>query len=165
LISLGKIVKVRGNKGEVVLCPSPGDGTSVPKKGESVLLKSSKYQKTYQIEYIEEISGATVLKLKSINSISQALRLVGYTLFISSLSKEHISPEGITGFTVKDVSGEYWGEITKVEITGLMKILEIRDNHDDVIYVPIDETIVKEIDEKERTVIIDPPGGLKELNK
>jgi len=164
LISLGKIVKIRGNKGEVVVTFSPMGDLSILKKGESVLLKSSKYQKRLQVEYSKEISGACVVKFTNMNTISEALKLVGYTLFSSLLTEEKEIKQDLTGFTVTDIKGRRWGEIVNVETASLNKILEIRDA-DDVIYVPFDETIVKDIIKKDRVVIIDPPDGLKEVNK
>lgn len=137
----------------------------MPKTGEPVFLESSKYQKTFNVEYHKEISGAFVLKLKNINTINDALKLVGYTVFVSSVSQEQPGPKGITGFTVKDVNGDTWGEIISVETGDMINIMEIRDRDDEVIYVPFDENIIKEIDGEERLVIIDPPEGLRELNK
>ena len=164
MISLGKIVKVRGNKGEVVFIPSPGRDISILRKGEVVLLESSKYRKSYRVEYSKETSGIYVLKFVNINSINEALRLVGYTIFISSASKESIKRGGIVGFIVKDINGQSWGEIVNIETGSLNKILEVRDQND-VYYVPFNDVIVKEIDEEEGIVFIDPPEGLRDLNK
>ena len=165
MISLGKIVKVRGNRGEVVIPHSPKGNISIPKTGEPVLLKSSKYQKTFEVEYYKEISGAFVLKLKNIDKINDALKLVGYTVFVFSALREQPEQKGMTGFTVKDVTGDTWGEIIHVETGSGIDLMEIRDRDDEVIYVPFTEGIIKEIDEEKRIVVIDPPDGLRELNK
>jgi 16S rRNA processing protein RimM len=164
LISLGKILKVRGNKGEVVFSPSPEGDLSILKKGESVHLKSTKYQKSCRVEYLKEISGACVVKFTNINTINEALKFVGYTVFGSLVAKENVKKPDLVGFTVTDIHGRHWGEIVNVETTPLNKTLEIRDA-DDVLYVPFDDSIIKEIKKKERVVVIDPPEGLKELNE
>ena len=162
--SLGKIVKVRGNKGEVVVALSPPGDISILKKGESVLLKSTKYQKSYHVEYSKEISGACVVKFTNIDTIHESLKLVGYTLVGSLLAEEKTKKQGLIGFTVTDIHGRCWGKIVNVETTSLNKILEIQ-GADDMLYVPFDEAIVKDIKKKDRVVIIDPPDGLKEVNK
>lgn len=148
----------------MVVDPSPVGDVSILKKGEFVLLKSTKYQKSYRVEYFKEISGANVAKFTNVNTINEALKLVGYTILSSLDAEEKVKKPELTGFTVTDTHGSRWGEIVAVEITSLNKVLKIRDG-DDELYVPFDETIVKDIRKKDRVVVIDPPEGLKELNK
>lgn len=105
-----------------------------------------------------------VLKFAEINTINEALKLVGYTIFISAAAEEQITGEEFVGYIVKDMKGVVWGEIINMETNSLNKTLEIQGDND-ILYVPFDDSIVKEIDEVEGIIIIDPPSGLKELNK
>lgn len=148
----------------MVVTPSPVGDISILKKGESVLLKSTKYQKLHQVEYSKEISGACVVKFTNVNTINEALALLGYSLFSSSNAEGKTMEMDLIGFTVTDIRGHRWGEIINVETSSLNKILEIQ-GADDMFYVPFDEAIVKDIKKKDRVVIIDPPDGLMEINK
>ncbi|MCP4213811.1 MAG: hypothetical protein GY765_04095, partial [bacterium] len=81
MINLGKISKTRGIKGEV-LHTSPGEGVYALGKGETLLLKSEKYEKQFIVEYSKNIRGGAVLKLQGVDSISSAFKLVGYAIHI-----------------------------------------------------------------------------------
>lgn len=176
MIFLGKIVKTRGNKGEVAVAPSPQVERCIPGQGERVLLQSTKYQIERNIEYLKNIQGVWVFKFVDINTINDAYKLVGYSLYSTKTST---SPGNAANtateqavkrveFTVIDVSGCVWGKVKQVETYGVNdtnQILEVVGNKGDVIYVPFSEGIVKHIDREKKIITIDPPDGLKELNK
>ncbi len=166
MIFLGKIFKVRSNRGEVVYT-SPFDVHEVLKKGERITLKSEKRRMEYLIENVREIKGASILKLAGVDSINDALKLVGYSIYSDNaeVQKEvdDAKEMNMDGFTVQTVTGEHWGTVIHFEETGLNKLLEIQ-GHEDTFYVPFSEEIVIEIRSKDRVIIIDPPAGLKDLN-
>ena len=169
MIFQGKIVKVRGNKGEVVVA-SPHARACTLRKGEAVVLKSEKYQRQYNVEYLKEIKGAPIVKFAGINTINEALKLVGYSIYAhdSSTGDSENETKKITGFIVKDMNGHLWGKVKNIETDSLNKLLEVQGENEDennVYYVPFTDTIVKEIDEEKRVIVIDPPNGLKDLNK
>ena len=167
MIFLGKIVKTRGNKGEVGIAPSPNfDGDSYTLlKGEAVVLTSAKYQKECNVEYFKEISGAPVLKFCGINTINDALTLVGYSLYGTQSGENDGQNTGVVDFIVKDTHGCLWGQVKDIESSGLNQVLEVEGNHGEIIYVPFAESIVTKIDREKGIILIDPPDGLKELNK
>jgi 16S rRNA processing protein RimM len=173
LIFIGKIFKVRGNKGEVVIA-SPRVGVHSLRKNEIVTLKSEKYEKKYEVDYLKEINGAPVIKLKGIDSINEAFKMVGYSVFAESNEKkndpnipnEDSEATELTGYLVKDLNGEPWGNVIGFETDSFNKLLEIQDNNEtDIYYVPFTETIIKEINREKQLITIDPPDGLKDLNK
>ncbi len=167
MIFLGKIVKVRGNKGEVVFT-SPDVRAYILREGEVVVLKSEKYQKQFNVEHLREIKGTLVVKFAGINTINEALKLVGYSIYVhdSSTRDSEKKNKKIKDFIVKDMKGQLWGKVKDIEADSLNKLLEVQDeNEDNVYYVPFTETIVKKIDIEKRIIVIDPPNGLKDLNK
>ena len=69
-------------------------------------------------------------------------------------------------FMVKDMNGQLWGKVKNIEADNLNKLLEVQDEEkNDLYYVPFTDTIVKEINKEKGLIVIDPPDGLKELNK
>ena len=163
----GKIVKVRGNKGEVVYI-SPDMRARALREGETVALESEKYHKQYKVEYIRKIKGAFVVKFTGINTINEALKLVGYSIYKHNSEAGDIKNENneMKDFMVKDVNGQLWGKVKNLEADNLNKLLEVQDEEkNNVYYVPFTDTIVKEINKEEGIIVIDPPNGLKELNK
>ena len=183
---LGKIVKGRGNKGEVVVA-SPLTDVYALKEGEVVLLVSEKYRKQFQIEYVKEIKGTPVIRFVGIDTINDALRLVGYSVYKTGSNEPGMLPatsepdetgsygdgyyagdssdDSIDEFVVKDTGGNIWGCVTHIEEQSLNKLLEVVSDDGDVFYVPFTDAIVREINHRERIIIIDPPEGLKELNQ
>jgi 16S rRNA processing protein RimM len=167
LIFLGKIVKTRGNKGEVAVTPSPVFVVYAPEQGEELVLQSQRHMYRYKLDYVKEIQGYPVLKFHTIDSINDAFKLVGYSCFGMRTLKDDgpLEFEDTVDFIVKDLSGCVWGRVKNAETFGINLVLEIIDDNGALIYVPFADGIVKEIDEKNRIIIIDPPDGLKDLNK
>ena len=167
MIFLGKIVKVRGNKGEVVYT-SPDMIAGALREGEAVALESEKYRKQYNVEYLKEIKGASVVKFTGINTINEALKLVGYSIYKRNAEAGDIKNENnkMKDFMVKDMNGQLWGKVKNIEADNLNKLLEVQDEEkNDLYYVPFTDTIVKEINKEKGLIVIDPPDGLKDLNK
>lgn len=187
MIFIGKILKVRGNRGEVVITsPKVGFYTLFGRENgkEIVILKSEKYEKKLEVEFLREIKGNPVLKLKGIDSINDALRVVGYSIYTeytdysnyaagdevktgeSAILEEKCGISNLEGYNVKDVNGNRWGHVIYFDTVSSNQLLEIQDDDKtDVYYVPFTDTIVKKIDKEARLIIIDPPDGLKSLNK
>lgn len=167
MIFLGKIVKTRGNKGEVAVTLSPDveELLYTFSKGEVVVLKSTKYQRECSAEYFKEISRGWVVKFKDVNTINEALKLVGYSIYRIQTGERTGQNTGTTDFVVEDTGGHPWGKVKDMDAAGLNRILEVEDSGGDIIYVPFADGIVKQIDEENKVIIIDPPNGLKGLNK
>jgi len=164
LILLGKITKTRGNKGEVVLAPSPNLQAYALNSGERVVLKSVRYQKENSIESIKDVQGITILKFKDTHSISDALKLVGYELFATSEENLDTSQLGVMDYTVFDIHHNRWGTVKNIQEFSLNQILEVTGDSGKIIYVPFADDIIKNVDKEKREITIDPPEGLKELN-
>jgi 16S rRNA processing protein RimM len=164
LIFLGKIVKIRGNKGEVVVAPSPDLFLHSLSNGEVVVLQSAKYKKEKEIDYLKEIRGAPVFKFKDINTINDAFKVVGYSIYANKTDAQE-TDSGIINFMVKDLQGHMWGCVKNIENPGVNPLLEVETPEGDMIDVPFTDSIVKEIDQERKVILIDPPEGLKDLNK
>lgn len=160
----------------MAVAPSPQVERYVPGQGERVLLQSTKYQIERTIEYLKNIRGVRVFKFVDIDTINDAYKLVGYSIYSTKISTSPgnaantVTEQAVKGveFTVIDVSGCVWGKVKKLETYGVNdtnQILEVVGDEGDVIYVPFSEGIVKKIDKKKKIITIDPPDGLKGLNK
>ncbi len=167
MVFLGKVLKTRGNKGEVVIDSSPGFEQWTPEVGEGVILQSSRYQITKDVQYYRNIRGNYVLKFKGIDSINDAYRLIGYSLY--SPGMEESAGDGghvdLTEYTVKDMEGNLWGKVTLMDTGGANQLLEVTSENGSLLYVPYTDTIVKTVDPDQQLIVIDPPEGLKDLNE
>ena len=156
-----------------MVTPSPYFKLYIPDRGERVVLQSAKYQICKEVEHIKEARGAWILKFTDTAAINDALKLVSYSMYSMQAPGEDEVDDAaeVEGeYTVKDVDGCVWGKVKHIGAPGLdatNRVLEVADDKDTghVIYIPFTGGIVKEIDHEKKIITIDPPDGLKELNK
>jgi ribosomal 30S subunit maturation factor RimM len=164
LIRLGQIVKPRGNKGEVILDASPEFYHLDDPSGREIILKSQKYTLTRRIAACAEISGRTVLKLHTVDSVSEAWKLIGYTLWLDAPAPAVEAEAGLLGYTVVDTAGRAWGLVQTMPDDGPNPLLVVVAADGRVREVPYHDAIVITIDHSARAITIDPPPGLFDLN-
>lgn len=164
MVLIGKIVRTRGNKGEVVISCSPG--IVIPGEGTEVELRSSKRIFPQKIEHISASGTEAIAAFSGAHNIGEALRFVGCALWADVPAAAGETGEGILGFRVFDLQGEFWGTIESQSNFSLNQLLEIRDPASgEIVYVPWHESLVVRIDRAAGTLVIDPPAGLRELNR
>ncbi len=146
-----------------MVAPSPQLDVCTPKDGQEIVLLSPKYQKEDSVDYFKEVGGTWVLKLSKNASIDDALKLIGYEVFAHGDNPE--TNDSMIEFTVSDIHGSLWGKVINIEESALFQLMEVEDPQGNIIYVPLADGIVKSIDPEHKTIIIDPPDGLKELNQ
>ena len=119
------------------------------------------------------INGELVAKFSQVNSIDAALRIVGFSLYADQTDKAgptmvadlSATVGKIVGFNVRDLQGNHWGIVVAVDTRSVNTLLEIENQEKSgPIYVPFNREIVKNIDRRRHTIVIDPPVGLKDLN-
>ena len=166
MIFLGKILKIRGNRGEVVLDPASDFFNLRLSDGIELILKSPKYIKKLKIKSFREIGGSWMVQFSGVNSINDALGLVGYSLYWEKdVSQGQLGlGDDMVGFRVQDLKGESWGKIVNVAHHGINAVLEVEHDGDTVL-IPMGSTIIRSVVVEEQMVIIDPPPGLKDLNR
>ncbi len=147
----------------VVSC-SPG--WVPPGEGAEVELRSSKRIFPQKIERISAAGSEAIVAFSGARTIGEALRFVGCTLWADVPAAAGEDSEGFLGFQVFDLQGECWGTVESWSHFSLNQLLEIKDEATGAtIYVPWHESLVVKIDRAARTLVIDPPAGLRDLNK
>ncbi len=164
MVFFGKISKIRGNKGEVILEPAPTCPDPKLKKNSVVVLKSEKYQIEKEIEDIREIKHTFVLKIKGIDSIGEAFKIVGYSLFLKSVNFLPEQKPDWNHFAVRDIRDVFWGNVRGIRKNGLSQVIEC-EHAGEIIYIPVCDEIIREVSIERRLIIIDPPQGLRKLNR
>lgn len=163
MLYLGRISKSRGNRGEVILHISPEiDIYSIDCSG-AFELKSEKHLKKAKMESYSLQGSSLIAKFDISRSINDALRLVGYEVFVNDSVKDKSIPE-LEGYSVFDLNGIRWGEVTRINMAGKNRLIEVDDGVN-YIMVPFSDSIVVEIDENKKKIVLDPPEGLRDLNK
>jgi ribosomal 30S subunit maturation factor RimM len=148
----------------VVVSLSPG--IVLAGEGISVELKSSKYVLSKKITSISQTGNDAIITFSGVNSINEALKIVGYSLYaeLSAVKKKRLAT--VLGFSVFDGQGNCWGKVKAQPQYSFNKLLEVEDEQTgEIFYVPWHDRIVTKIDRRAKTILIDPPQGLRELNR
>ena len=148
----------------MVVSLSPGIVT--PGEGISVELKSSKYVLPKKISTICTTGSEAIVSFSGVNSINEALKIVGYSLYgdLAVVKKKQLAT--VLGFSVLDGQGNCWGKVKSQPQYSLNQLLEVEDTQTgEIVYVPWHDSIVKKIERRAKTILIDPPQGLRDLNR
>lgn len=137
-----------------------------PGEGSAVEVRSNKRIFPQTIQYLSAAGDDAVISFAGVRSINEALRLVGCSLWADGPAAAAAPDAGVLGFRVFDLQGECWGTVNAQPHFSLNQVLEIEDPATGaIVYVPWHDSLVVKIDRHAGTLIIDPPAGLRDLNK
>ncbi len=116
--------------------------------------------------------GRIILKFSGTDSIDSAERLRGLQVFIPWEQRAPLPPHHYYLFELQgcrviwERQGQEIGTVTEVESTGGADVLHVRrsDGKSDVL-IPLAQEICTRIDLASRTIVIDPPEELLDLNE
>jgi len=148
----------------VVVSFSPG--IAAPPAGSAVEVRSSKRILPQTIEAISIAGGDAVVSFTATRTIGEALRFVGCSLWAEVPVAAARAAAGVLGFRVFDLQGECWGTVKASPQFSLNQVLEIEDAASgETVYVPWHDSLVIQVDRRSCSIVIDPPAGLRDLNK
>ena len=123
----------------------------------------------YRIKSFRVNKGFFILKLERIDSIDQAERLVGKEIYVPEKELQ-ILDEGyyynfqLLGCSVFTRDGRIIGTVRDIINIKENELLEI-EKEGRIILIPFSQSICLEVDPGKKTIVIDPPDGLLELNE
>lgn len=178
-ITVARIVRPQGRRGEVLaeiatdfparfhtlksVIISEGEG---PAGGCS---KREAQTHRFDLEGSWLHKGKVVLKLAGVASIDQANRLRGYLVMIPYSERAEL-PAGsyyiheLQGCRVSERAGREIGTVIEVEPTAGVPLLHVQRELNAEILIPLAEDICRVIDTKSKSIIIDAPADLLDLN-
>jgi 16S rRNA processing protein RimM len=109
--------------------------------------------------------GQALVRFKGIDRIEDAEPLIGKLVYFAKndvkLQENQYFIDDIIGMTVEDIqTGEVYGKVTSVFPTGANDVFEVKG--DRTLFVPKIDDVVKEINLKEKRILIQPLEGLFE---
>ena len=122
-----------------------------------------------EIEFFRRQHGRSVVKLRGIDTISEAEKYVGFEVRIPA-SDLSAPKEGwfytfqLKGCRVFTTEGEYIGTVTDILDSGGTEILKV-DRESEETLIPFAQSYLKKIDVDQQRIEVDLPEGLRELNK
>ena len=173
LIEIGTITKVHGLKGELAVAVNDSVFDDV-KSCPYFVCEMEGIFVPFFIESYRWKSGTTLLlKLEDVNTIEQANSFCDHKLYFDRrcFSKKEEKDydtqteqeQGLIGYKLEDMT---LGEIgTIIDINDMTaNVLFIVDHNGEELMVPAAEDLIKNIDDEQRTILMDLPAGLVNLD-
>ena len=163
-IEIGQIVNTNGLKGVVKVNPFTDDiGKFEDLKYVYIQLKNE--LKKVKIEQVRYNKNQVLLKLEGIDSIEEAEKYRNFYLKTEKESQEDLGEDtyyivDLIGIDVYSDKNEYLGKIEDVFPTGSNDVYVVKDNLGKQILIPAIADVVKEVDLKNKKMIINLIPGL-----
>ena len=163
-IEIGQIVNTNGLKGVVKVNPFTDD-ISKFEDLKYVYIQLKNELKKVKIEQVRYNKNQVLLKLEGIDSIEKAEKYRNFYLKTEKESQEDLGEDtyyivDLIGLDVYTDKNEYLGKIEDVFPTGSNDVYVVKDNLGKQILIPAIADVVKEVDLKNKKMIINLIPGL-----
>lgn len=164
ILEIGQIVNTRGLRGEIKLNSFSEDSHRFEKLS-TILVKHKTEFKEYEIQKVTYSKNQVVLKLKGIDHIDYAEKLKNLYVYVK---KEDLGelPEGVyyiadlIGLDVYTDKGELLGKVDDIFNTKSNDVYVVRNDLGELKYLPGIPDVLKEIDIKNKKIIVTLIKGL-----
>jgi 16S rRNA processing protein RimM len=171
-LAIARIVRPQGRRGEVaaeILTDFPERFQALQR---AFLAEPGNPLRPVALEHAWLHQGRIVLKFVGVDSIESADHLRGHHVWIPREERMQLPPHHYYFWELKGcrVQTERHGMpceigiVTEVEATGGVDLLHVVTGRGEVL-IPLAQSICTRIDTRERTIVIDPPEDLLELNE
>ena len=114
-------------------------------------------------------TGETALvKFTDIDTKEAASELTGCEVFfpkhLSDREEDDLTWDEIKGFEVVDANHGNIGNVVSIDESTVNVIIEVETAKGNIILVPANENLIKEVDPENRRIVVDLPDGLVDLN-
>jgi 16S rRNA processing protein RimM len=167
MVTVGRIVRPHGNRGEVVVQSETDFGAGRFQPGATLVTCRGDAIERLTVRSSREMRGRWVVGFDGVDSIDAAETLRDAELRIAG---EAVHPlEGgrfytfdLVGCEVRTVTGRRVGTVEEVRLDTAVPLLVVRGDHE--VLVPFAASICRAVDTTARVIEIDPPDGLIDLN-
>lgn len=168
MISIGKVLKPRGLKGEIKVLPLTENAERRFKKGNILFVQGLKGEEhsTYTINKVSFSSKNTVfLKLDEISSYEEANSLRDQYFVIPQSELEPLEEDSyylfqIIGLEVVDENYNKIGEVVEIQQTGSNDVYIVRNEAGKEVLLPAIKDVVKKVDLYQNIMVVHLLPGL-----
>ena len=170
-LAVARVVRPQGRRGEVLAELL----TDFPLRFQGLLQvyveSPGKAPQSIQVENVWSHKGRVVIKFSGVDSIASASRLKGRHVLIPAEERMPLPPnhyylwelQGCRVVTERQGRRMEVGTVTDIEPTGGVDVLHVTTRRGEVL-IPLAQAICTKIDTQARTILIDPPEDLLDLN-
>jgi 16S rRNA processing protein RimM len=170
-LAVARIVRPQGRRGEVVAEILTDFPQRFAELRRAYLENPGSVPQSVGVESVWQHKGRVVLKFAGVDSIEQANRLRGVHVLIPRQERMPLPADqyytwelkGCRVLTARPGVTREVGTVTDVEPTGGVDLLRVATPRGEVL-IPLAQDICRQIDLAAKTILIDPPEDLLELN-
>ena len=168
MVTVGRIARAHGNRGQVIVDPETDFLDERFKPGSTLLVRRGDATESLTIETVRVHRGRPIIGLVGVTTMDAAEALAGTELRVSADALHPLPPgsfyhHDLIGCAVKTPQGELIGEVASVEGDAAGSRLVVRGRIGEIL-IPLVEGICVEVDTSARTIVVEPPEGLLDLN-
>ena len=168
LLLIGRVARAHGNRGQVIVNPETDFPADRFAEGNELVVEQGAETTTRRIASVRFHQGRPVIALEGVETMDDAEALAGAELKMPAASLPALPPQtyyrhDLIGCEVRTKDGQAVGRVTGVEGSLERSLLVIARTGGEVM-VPMVEGIVLSLDLPGRQIVVDPPGGLIDLN-
>lgn len=172
MVTVGRVVRPHGNKGQVVVASETDFGEERFAAGSTLFLAREGRVVAMTVTASRPHDGRWVVGFDGVGSIDEAETLRGHDLRIPVEEMKPLGPgayytHDLVGCVVRTMDGGRIGVVARVDLgVGIpMLVVGAGDDGVDEVLVPFTDAIVRRVAPAERLIDIDPPAGLLDLNR
>jgi 16S rRNA processing protein RimM len=174
MVTVGRIVRPQGRRGEVVVDPNTDFGEERFRPGSELWASRAGDVTRLTIVASWPHQGRWVLELAGVASIEEAQTWRGVELRVPADGLHELGDgafyvHDLLGCRVETMAGTSLGDVARVDLgngTPLLVVTSARGPAEGVqeVLVPLAESICRRVDVGAKVIVIDPPAGLLDLN-
>jgi 16S rRNA processing protein RimM len=169
MLTVGRIVRPHGNRGQVVVAPETDFASERFQAGSTLQVLRDGQVATLGVTDGREFQGRWIVGFEGVTSIDAAETLRGLELRIPAESVRAPQPgsflvHDLVGCRVTTVDGRLIGTVDYVQLDSGTPLLGVRSATGEVL-VPLAEDICREVDVAGKSIVIAAPEGLIDLNR
>jgi len=167
-VTVGRIVRPQGNRGEVVVASETDFGETRFGNGSVLQVRSHDRVSLLTVTSSRPHDGRWVVAFAGVGSIDEAEALRGAELTVPSAELSRLESGGyyvhdLIGCRVDTTGGIAVGRVRDVQLDTGVPLLVI-DGAAAEVLVPFTDAICRRVEIGARLIVIDPPEGLLDLN-
>ncbi len=165
-ISLGVVVKTRGISGELVI-RSKKEILKIKSEWESVWIEIDGLLVPFFISSFSRVKdNEIIITLEDVDVPEKAEKLTGRNAFVHKSeivqNQGDYLPEQILGYMINDVHSGEIGRITGIDEIPGNSLFRVKYGNREIL-IPIQEDLIREINEKKKYILVNLPPGFLEI--
>jgi 16S rRNA processing protein RimM len=169
MVTVGRVVRPHGIRGQVVVAPETDFASERFRAGAVVNVARDGRTEALNVTAGREHDGRWIVGFEQVASIEAAETLRGLELRIPAADVRAPGPgayyvHDLVGCRVITMAGDLVGTVGYVRLDAGTALLEVTSKKGEIL-VPLAEDICRRIDIAGKTIVIDAPEGLIDLNR